>query len=246
MAAVSRGYLDALRKLPVVDPVAFLAGYRLVVLAPHPDDESLGVGGTLAAAVAAGVAVTVVFLTSGEGSHRGSATYPAHALAATREGEALAALASLGVAETQVMFLGLPDSGLGTLDAMARAAVVARIQALVGGTTPVMLLVTAATDMHGDHRAAAALARSVAMGPADRLYGFPVWTWWQDTLDVNWPTPVGVRLDVAAYLGRKREAIAAHRSQHGEVVTDAAEAFTLDPGFIEAMCSGYETLVAYA
>ena len=47
---------------------------RLVVVAAHPDDESLGTGGLIAAAHDAGLAVYVVLLTAGEGSHPDSPT----------------------------------------------------------------------------------------------------------------------------------------------------------------------------
>ena len=59
-------------------PAANLAGPRLLVIAPHPDDETVGAGGAIAMARARGWDVTVVFLTCGDGfwqavRHRGEA-----------------------------------------------------------------------------------------------------------------------------------------------------------------------------
>lgn len=55
---------------------ALTAGKAVTVLAPHPDDESLGCGGALAAAVESGQDVTVVALTDGSGSHPKSKEFP--------------------------------------------------------------------------------------------------------------------------------------------------------------------------
>ena len=60
--------LRAARGAPVVDVDALAAG-GVLVLAPHPDDETLGCGAALAAAVTAGYAVRVVAATDGDGSH---------------------------------------------------------------------------------------------------------------------------------------------------------------------------------
>ena len=68
--------LAAMRELPVAGLEAILDGRRPLVLAPHADDESLGCGGLLAQAVAAGLQPGVLVLTDGAGSHPGSTRYP--------------------------------------------------------------------------------------------------------------------------------------------------------------------------
>ena len=84
---------------------------RAVVLAPHPDDESLGVGGVIASLVDLGLPVGVVFLTDGGASHHGSASHPPDELEELRRSEARAACRALGVKDDAVAFLGLPDGG---------------------------------------------------------------------------------------------------------------------------------------
>ena len=72
------GFLDGL-DAPAID----LAGTgSVVVVAPHPDDETLGAGGLIAAAAAVGVPVHVLLLTRGERSHPDSPTTTPEALAA--------------------------------------------------------------------------------------------------------------------------------------------------------------------
>jgi LmbE family N-acetylglucosaminyl deacetylase len=95
-----------------------------LVLAPHPDDDVLAVGGTLAEAIAANQAVLVVFLTSGDANTASkylitwnpfprAADY--RALGSRREKEALRSLSILGLRSEQAIFLRYPDSGLRTL-----------------------------------------------------------------------------------------------------------------------------------
>ncbi len=104
-------------------PVALRDGDRILVLAPHPDDEVLGAGGVLREAVSRGLPVRVVFLTHGDSNEWSFLAYrkrpvlmPGGALAmgALRQREAVAASAALGVPAQDLTFLGYPDYG--TLD----------------------------------------------------------------------------------------------------------------------------------
>ena len=89
--------LQAMRALPVADLEALTGDGPLLVLAPHPDDESLGCGGIIAEARARGHAVYVTVVTDGTASHPGSRTHTAARLQAVREKEVQAAVAELGV-----------------------------------------------------------------------------------------------------------------------------------------------------
>ncbi len=64
-------WVPLLRALPGRRPAAlFAAASRMVVVTPHPDDETLGVGGIIAAMAGAGLPVTVVSVTDGEAASR--------------------------------------------------------------------------------------------------------------------------------------------------------------------------------
>jgi mycothiol S-conjugate amidase len=108
---------------PAAEPFSFQDGDRILVLAPHPDDEVLGAGGILRQAVRRGLAVRVVFLTHGDSNEWSFLAYrrrpvltPGGALAmgGIRHQEALAAAAALGIPVQDLTFLGYPD--FGTLD----------------------------------------------------------------------------------------------------------------------------------
>jgi len=97
------------------------AGSRLLVISPHPDDESLGAGGLISEALAQGDTVKVVFVTNGDGFHYGVERIdrqlrlrPADYLnyGQQRQQEALEALRRLGVRPENIIFLGFPDRGV--------------------------------------------------------------------------------------------------------------------------------------
>jgi LmbE family N-acetylglucosaminyl deacetylase len=122
---------------------SFPPGRRWLVLAPHPDDETLGIGATLAAAVHRGIAVTVAFVT--DGGAQGDAT--------VREREARAAIATLGLGDP--FFWGYGDRRLEPSDRALRQSI-GETWARVGADA---LLVTSPLELHPDHRALALAAQ---------------------------------------------------------------------------------------
>jgi LmbE family N-acetylglucosaminyl deacetylase len=120
-------YLTFQMTLPEIDVAVTdlklfsLNGYnRLLILAPHCDDETLGSAGLILAAQKAGIQVKVVIATNGDGflfatMQDFQKIYPTHAdfinMGEIRQQESLAALAVLGVKPDQVSFLSYPDRG---------------------------------------------------------------------------------------------------------------------------------------
>lgn len=94
---------------------------RLLVVAAHPDDETIAAGGLIRRVAAAGGDVRVVILTSGDAFYAGlkaieAATRPTpddfREYGEQREHETAAAMQMLGVAADHITFLGFPDEGL--------------------------------------------------------------------------------------------------------------------------------------
>ncbi|MGI9862247.1 PIG-L family deacetylase [Moorella naiadis] len=116
-------WLPPARKgLPGTGASAF--GERVLIVAPHPDDEALGGAGVILKARAAGSRVRVVVMTSGDGfkmaaaeNSRVAAPTPAdyRRLGEARHQESLAAMAHLGLSSGDILFLGYPDGGLSRL-----------------------------------------------------------------------------------------------------------------------------------
>jgi LmbE family N-acetylglucosaminyl deacetylase len=100
------------------------AGDRILVIAPHPDDETLCCAGYIRRALAAGAAVGVVWLTAGDGFEVDAFIVERHLrlkgrgmqrLGNTRVAEAFSAAGILGIPDTQRWMLGYPDRGLRSL-----------------------------------------------------------------------------------------------------------------------------------
>ncbi len=223
--------LDRPERHPLRPADAVRSWGRTVVLAPHPDDESLGCGGLLATLAAAGVPAHVVVVTDGTQSHPGSASYPADRLRQLREAEATEAVAALGLSPDDVTFLRHPDCGLpapGT-DAFDRAA--DRLAEVLGRAEAVV--VPWRRDPHCDHVATWELAAAAAARLDDppRWIEYPVWAWPHAATDIapQEGEATAWRLDIGGVLPAKRRAVAAHRSQLTALIDDDPDGFRLAP-----------------
>jgi LmbE family N-acetylglucosaminyl deacetylase len=223
-------FLAAARALPKGDLRAITGGTALV-LAPHPDDESLGCGGLIAASCAAGAPPLVVILTDGAASHPNSRAYPPKRLRETREAETLSAIACLGLTADRVVFLRTHDTQAPS-DGVELTELASRIAGLVRVYDCRSILATWASDPHCDHLAAHRIAQAAAAATQIVHRGYPVWglTLQPDTM-VEGP-PTGMRLDIGAYLPAKRRAIACHVSQYGGLIDDDPDGFQMDPDFM--------------
>ena len=153
----------------------------VLVIAPHPDDEVLGCGGSILTNRTAGRTVAVVYLTSGE---LGSVDCPPYRLAEIREAEARDAAAVLGIDAGRLTFLRLGDGRLDPYDLEQVSAVVR----VVRTARPRLVYLPHPHDGSFDHRAAFELAwRAIGLaasrslpdqGPAywvPAVLGYEVW-----------------------------------------------------------------------
>jgi LmbE family N-acetylglucosaminyl deacetylase len=236
------GVLQAMRQLPMMGLRTITGGGPVLILAPHPDDESLGCGGLIAACCEAGMPPFVLFLTDGTGSHPRSLSYPPERLRATREMEAHHAIAALGLRRDRTAFLGLQDT------ATPHAGVVfdRAVGAIVELATAMDCSAIAAPwqhDPHCDHLAAHRMAQAAARALHLRHIAYPVWGWTlpgDDELDA---VVVGGRLDIRQHLPAKRRAIAAHASQHGGLITDDPTGFQLPHHLLAVFDEPYEVFL---
>ncbi|MCC9197406.1 bifunctional PIG-L family deacetylase/class I SAM-dependent methyltransferase [Arthrobacter sp. zg-Y820] len=210
---------------------------RLVVLAAHPDDETLGAGGLIAAFAARGAAVDVVVATAGEASHPESPTHTREDLARIRRVELRAAVAQLAP-KAAVHFLDLPDGGL----AAHRPALDAALAAVVGPAAETTILAAPwRTDGHTDHDtaglAAAALARTLGLP----LLEYPIWLW-------HWGSPEQVPADLVLLpLGgaaaAKARAMETHVSQVRPLSAAPGDEALLSPGVLAHFERSFESFV---
>ena len=174
---------------------------NVLVIAPHPDDETIGCGGALCLHAARGDRVVVVFLTSGELGLKDLAPRKAWQI---REAEAKAAARQLGIARLQ--FLRLPDWAVG--DHIQKGARLLR--PILKREIPKMVYLPHPRDWHPDHQATLPLLRAALRGArltAVEFRAYEVWTPFEEFDDVA---------DISRVMRRKLRALRAHRSQLGE------------------------------
>lgn len=217
----------------------------VLVVAPHPDDETLGCGGMIAALSARGQTVHTVFVTDGGASHPRSALWPRPRLCALREAEAAEALALLGAGAQPRSFLRLADAGMPARGEPRHAAALDAFAGIVRSLRPATAFLPWRRDPHCDHRASRELAIEAfaAGGIAPEIFEYAIWL---DELGAPCDRPQPgemerVELSLGDWLSRKQRAIRAHRSQLGEVVSDDPSGFALSCETLHRLVSPLET-----
>ena len=192
---------------------------RILVIAPHPDDESIGTGGLLQRARQAGAEVRVIFCTSGDDN-----PWPQRAIekrvfittsarlrwAARRRDEAREALRFLLGSDRPALFLNLPDQGITRLLLHGGEQTIATLRAEFAALRPTVVVLPSADDAHPDHSAMHVLARFAFTGAlhACRILTYVVH---RRGNSAPWPSLL-LRLSDAEMLG-KRHAILCHETQ---------------------------------
>ncbi len=190
-----------LDRLPIWDPATPPSG-RVVVIAPHPDDEILGPGGTVALLAAAGAEVWLIAVTDGESSHRGQQAQ----MRRVRPLESAVAARRLGFIPNETWRLGHAD---GAVDEVGLPAELARL--VCPGD---LVLAPWWHDGHPDHDRVGRAARAATFAMAGRMMAYLVWAW-------HWASPYGgipwsraCRVELGPRLAqRKAEAVGCFESQ---------------------------------
>ena len=179
------------------------ADEKVLVLAPHMDDEVIGCGGTLAKHIARGANVTVAFLTDGgAGAAVLMAGRESARLTETRTEEAHRALATLGVQRS--VFLGAEDGRLTSTPPLA-----ATLRALLLEHRFDLVYLPFFLEEHADHRATSQILLDAANGSGlnPQCVAYEVWT----------PLFPNCLVNIDETLELKRAALKHYRSQLSDV-----------------------------
>jgi LmbE family N-acetylglucosaminyl deacetylase len=230
-----------------------------LVFAPHPDDEVLGCGGTIALKADAGAQVEVVVMTDGRTSH--SELVDTGSLIAMRQQEARLAAVPLGLSADNYAFLDFEDHCLREFAAPA----LDRVLQILRRSEPRQVFVPSRRDGLSDHVATYEIVHAAlrAHGGRVSLFEYPVWLWH------TWPWTAGkpaggrgvraalqrvrdaaeltlgcrARIDIRPVRQRKLDALAQYRSQmqrsgddpHWPILADVA-----DGAFLDRCLGGFE------
>ncbi len=174
----------------------------MLVVSPHPDDETLGVGGLIASQAAAGVPVVLAAVTDGENAYEGVS-----GLGPIREEEQRAAAALLGIPASAIHRFRLTDSGVSD----HHEELVARLLALT--TSETHILAPWPGDFHPDHAACGLAAKEVSERTGARVTSYFFWSWHLAPLNLLESLPLASFPLTRQALSTKLAALACHRSQ---------------------------------
>lgn len=197
-------------------PFDTTSAHRVVVVAAHPDDETLGAGNIIQALHAAGAKITLVVASDGEAAFPALGTADRAALGAQRRAELSKALATLGLGDLEIHLLGFPDSAL----TEHQVPLTERLTELLRDADCV--LVPWPGDPHPDH-GAAGRAGLAARPPHAHCWSYPIWMWhWSKPGDPSIPwSRAAIHRAGSTHRERKQRAVSAFTSQlargpHGE------------------------------
>ena len=173
-----------------------------LIVAPHPDDETLGAGGLIAVQRSRGADVTVVAVTDGEKA------YPdMPGLAAEREEEQAKALWRLSVRRERITRLQLPDGNVGSFETELEA----RLSPFISRET--LVVAPWKGDHHSDHQACGRVSERLAKSAGAALCSYFFWTWHYGTAQELKTLPMRRFVLDDHLLRAKTEALLCHRTQ---------------------------------
>lgn len=221
-----------------------IATRAALVVAPHPDDETLGCGGAIALLRAWNCPVQVLVMSDGALSHPRSLKYPAPRLRALRQAETLEALAVLGVSQAETNFLRLPDGAIPNLESPQAQEAMTRCRAYLQTVRPEIVFLPWRADPHPDHRASWQLIRAALMDldNVPRVIEYPIWDWDAEQRGdfASYQQVMGWRLDISSVLETKLRAIGAYRSQTTDLIDDDPTGFRLTPAMLANFARSWE------
>lgn len=164
-----------------------------LVFAPHPDDETFGMGGSLLLASDQGLETTVVILTDGSLGGAGNA------IVDVRRTEAKLALNALGVKEYH--FWNLPDRGLEVTDAL-----ILKVAKIISQVQPQSVFFPTPMELHPDHRQTAALVW-------EGLRQTNAFTGKAFAYEIGAQGQINYLIDISAVVEKKNQVMALYSSQ---------------------------------
>ncbi|GAB5349890.1 PIG-L deacetylase family protein [Alteriqipengyuania sp. 357] len=230
--------LDAAATAPAIQIEALAPPGGLLIVSPHPDDETLGCGMALASAAAAGRRIAILLLTDGENSHPHSRRYPRAKLIAIRREELQTALHSLAPGHDTTVERAQLTDGNSTAEA-GRPEFIQYTCNFARSMAPAAVWSTWEGDPHCDHQAAAHIARAIAKDLDIPSWSFAVWGRFG-----NGEVPSAIRtFRNDRFLTAKGQAMAAYRSQLTNLIDDDPQGFAMPLALAEHFRSHAEIFI---
>jgi LmbE family N-acetylglucosaminyl deacetylase len=207
-----------------------------LVVAPHPDDETLGCGGAIALLRQHHCRVHVLVMSDGTQSHPNSRLYPPSRLRDVREQETQSALDILGVEAELIKFMRFRDTAVPT-----SFQAISRCHDYLRTLHPGVIFIPWRNDPHCDHQATHQLiqAASALLDYSPRLIEYPIWEW-EKQQDEALMAMKGWRLDISAVVDLKQRAVQQYLSQITDLIPDDPDGFRLTPKMLSYFAQPWE------
>ncbi|PSB03277.1 PIG-L deacetylase family protein [Merismopedia glauca] len=216
----------------------------VLVVAPHPDDETLGCGGAIALLRALNCPVEVLVVSDGTMSHPNSIQYPAPVLQALRASETLTAMQILGVEKAEVTFLNLPDGAVPLPQTDTWEDGLLKCREAIASIKPQTVFLPWRSDPHPDHRATWHLVQAAMsyLHLSPQIIEYPIWDWdkQQQGMISNSTLMKAWRINIQSVRSKKQQAIAAYRSQISNLIEDDPWGFQLSPQMLDNFLHPWE------
>ena len=215
----------------------------MMIVAPHPDDETLACGGLISLARKQSKCISVVFVTDGGASHRGCCNLSPEILASIRRRLAVQACAILGVEESDMTWLGLSDGEIPDTQHSDFDRACNLMCESFEKINPEAVFAPCVMDGWPDHIATSNIVRA-ALAMYEKLvtlYWYPVWLFQKTELRFfpKIRQLKVINLDIDEVLNIKREAIKSYiRNVHPTCGNPYVG--KLPPGFVESFENPYE------
>lgn len=186
--------------------IPFHLSGRVLILAPHPDDEIFGCGGLIARLVAEDCMPHVVVLTGGEGSHTACCNTPKSDIIAARRSLTHKAAGELGLSARYIHELNFADGKISG----DRGAEYDKLKQLIAALNPQTILVPHHGEGWPDHLAVRELGIELAPKGTD-VYEYCVWFWYYRQRHLDWEQAYRLKMTSEEHR-RKLAAIGAYHN----------------------------------
>ena len=171
---------------------------RMLIIAPHPDDEVMGMGGVICRLTQLGYPPHIIILSKGELSHQGCCDTPNEVIKTTRCQLAISVMKSLGLPSDHLHILNFPDGKISAGDPEMQ-----HLKTIIQTVSPQMVFIPHYGERWPDHIHAAEIVNTL-LSPQVEIYEYCVWLWYYNVWRLNWKNARVLRMSLQEHQKKKQ------------------------------------------
>lgn len=163
---------------------------KILILAPHPDDEVFGCSGLIKQQIFVGKKIYIIFMTKGESSHKGCCNIEQNELISKRAKLTDNALKLLNVSKDNIYRLSYPDGAL-----CYESAETEKLKDLIISIKPDAIFVPHSGEGWNDHIKTQNIAGELIKDKNIELYAYCVWFWYYNVWNIDWKKAFVIKMN---------------------------------------------------